>query len=46
MAVDDHTLRPWMAGAGVEWGSRTNRIGSEVRRAAADLQFRTGGMDP
>lgn len=42
-AVADHTLRPWIAGAGMEWGSRTNRIGVEVRHAAADLEFRTGG---
>ena len=39
----DHTLRPWIAGAGVEWGSRANRIGAELRYAAADLAFRTGG---
>ena len=42
-SVADHTLRPWIAGAGVEWGSRANRIGVEVRYAAADLEFPTGG---
>ena len=41
--VADHTLRPWVAGAGVEWGSSANRVGVEVRYAAADLEFRTGG---
>ena len=41
--VADHTLRPWVVGAGVEWGSRANRVGVEVRYAAADLEFRTGG---
>ena len=39
----DHTLRPWIAGAGVEWGNRANRIAAELRYAAADLAFRTGG---
>ena len=39
----DHTLRPWVAGAGVEWGSLANRVGLEVRYSAADLDFRTGG---
>lgn len=41
--VADHTLRPWVAGAGVEWGSMSNRVGLEVRHSAADLAFRTGG---
>ncbi len=39
----DHTLRPWVAGAGVEWGSLANRVGVEVRYSAAALEFRTGG---
>ena len=39
----DHTLRPWLLGAGLEWGSRSNRIGVEIRHAAADLNFRTAG---
>ena len=39
----DHTLRPWVAGAGVEWGSSANRVRLEVRYSAADLEFRTGG---
>ena len=38
-----HTLRPWVAGAGVEWGSLVNRVGLEVRYSAAHLEFRTGG---
>ena len=38
----DHTLRPWAAGAGVEWRSLANRIGLEVRYSLADLEFRTG----
>ena len=42
-AVADHTLRPWVAGAGVEWGSLANRVGLEVRYSAAELEFRTGG---
>ena len=41
--VADHTLRPWVAGAGVEWGRVANRVGLEVRYSAADLEFRTGG---
>ena len=41
--VADHTLRPWVAGAGVEWGSLANRVRLEVRYSAADLEFRTGG---
>ncbi len=41
--VADHTLRPWVAGAGVEWGGLANRIGLEVRYSAAALEFRTGG---
>ena len=41
--VPDHTLRPWVAGAGVEWGSMANRVGLEVRHSAAELAFRTGG---
>ena len=41
--VADHALRPWVAGAGVEWGSLANRVGLEVRYSAADLVFRTGG---
>ncbi|MCY4598407.1 MAG: hypothetical protein OXF27_00590 [Acidobacteria bacterium] len=41
--VNDHTLRPWVAGAGVEWGSLANRLGLEVRYSAAELEFRTGG---
>ena len=41
--VADHTLRPWVAGAGVEWGSLANRVGLQVRYSAADLEFRTGG---
>ena len=41
--VANHTLRPWVAGVGVEWGSLANRIGLEVRYSAADLVFRTGG---
>ena len=39
----DHTLRPWVAGAGVEGGSLANRVGLEVRYSVADLDFRTGG---
>ena len=39
----DHTFRPWVAGAGVEWGSLANRVGLEVRYSAAELEFRTGG---
>ena len=38
-----HKLRSWVAGAGVEWGSLTNRVGLEIRYSAADLDFRTGG---
>ena len=41
--VADHRLRPWVAGAGVEWGGRPNRVGLEVRYSAAALEFRTGG---
>ena len=41
--VANHTLRPWVAGAGVEWGSLANRVGLEVRYSPADLEFRTGG---
>ena len=41
--VHDHTLRPRVAGAGVEWGSLANRVGLEVRYTASDLDFRTGG---
>ena len=41
--VADHTLRPWMAGVGIEWGSLASRIGLEVRYSGADLDFRTGG---
>ncbi len=41
--VADHTLRPWVAGAGLEWGSLANRVGLEVRYSAAALEFRTGG---
>ena len=41
--VADHTLRPWVAGAGVEWGNLANRVGLEVRYSPADLEFRTGG---
>ena len=41
--VADHTLRPWVAGVGVEWGSLANRVGLEVRYSAAALEFRTGG---
>ncbi len=41
--VAEHTLRPWVAGAGVEWGSLANRIGLEVRYSATELEFRTGG---
>ena len=40
--VADHTLRPWVVGVGVEWGSPANRVGLEVRYSAADLEFRTG----
>ena len=40
--VADHTLRPWVAGAGVELGGLANRVGLEVRYSAADLEFRTG----
>lgn len=39
----DHTLRPWVAGVGVEWGDLNSRIGIEVRYSAADLGYRTGG---
>lgn len=39
----DHTLRPWVAGAGMEWGSFANRVGLEVRYSAANLEFHTGG---
>ena len=39
----DYTLRPWIVGAGAEWGSLASRIGLEVRYSAADLKFRTGG---
>ncbi|MCY3814463.1 MAG: hypothetical protein OXH15_22005 [Gammaproteobacteria bacterium] len=41
--VADHTLRPWIAGAGLEWGTLANRVGLEVRYSAAALEFRTGG---
>ncbi len=41
--VADHTLRPRVAGVGVEWGSLASRIGLEVRYSAAELEFRTGG---
>ena len=41
--VADHTLRPWVVGVGVEWGSLVSRIGLEVRYSAAELEFRTGG---
>lgn len=41
--VADHTLRPWVVGVGVEWGSLASRIGLEVRYSAAELEFRTGG---
>lgn len=41
--ADDYTLRPWVAGVGVEWGDLKSRIGIEVRYSAADLRFRTGG---
>ena len=40
---DDRTFRPWVAGAGVEWGSLANRVRLEVRYSAADLDFPTGG---
>ena len=40
--MHDETLRPWVAGAGVEWGSLANRVGLEVRYTAADLAFRSG----
>ena len=40
---DDHTFRPWVAGAGVEWGSLANRVRLEVRYSEAELEFRTGG---
>ena len=39
----DHTLRPWVVGAGLEWGSRANRLGVEVRYSAAELVFHTAG---
>ena len=39
----DHTLRPWVAGAGLELGSRTDCIRVEVRRAAGDLELPTTG---
>ena len=39
----DHTLRPWVAGTGVEWGSVANRVRLEIRYSAAELEFRTGG---
>lgn len=39
----DRTLRPWVAGVGVEWGDLNSRIGIEVRYSAADLSYRTGG---
>lgn len=42
-SVAGHTLRPWVVGAGVEWGSLVRRFGLEVRYSAADLEFRTGG---
>ena len=41
--VADHTLRPWVVGVGVEWGSLASRIGLEVRYSATELEFRTGG---
>ncbi|MDE0712891.1 MAG: hypothetical protein OXH60_12250 [Rhodospirillales bacterium] len=41
-SVADYTLRPWVAGVGVEWGSLESRIGLEVRYSAADLELRTG----
>ena len=41
--VADHTLRPWMAGVGIEWGSLASRIGLEIRYLTADLEFRSGG---
>ena len=41
--VTDHTLRPWVVGVGVEWGSPANRVGLEVRCSTTDLEFRTGG---
>ena len=41
--ANNHTLRPWVAGVGMEWGSVANRIGLEVRYSEADLEFRTGG---
>ena len=40
--VYDHTLWPWVAGAGVEWGSLANRVGLELRYTTSDLEFRTG----
>ena len=39
----DRTLRPWVAGAGVEWGSLANRVGLEVRYSSAALAFGSGG---
>ena len=41
--VADHTLRPWIVGVGVEWGSLVRRFGLEVLYSAADLELRTGG---
>jgi len=41
--VADHTLRPWMAGVGIEWGSLASRIELEIRYLTADLEFRSGG---
>ena len=41
--VADHTLRPWVVGVGVEWGSLASRIGLEIRYSTADLEFLSGG---
>ena len=41
--VHDNTLRPWVAGGGVEWGSLANRVGLEVRYSSAELEFHSGG---
>ena len=39
MTRSDHTAPLWLVGGGLEWGSRANRFGVEVRYAAYSLVF-------